>query len=323
MPITLAAPPESFKDRVDRFGIELELLDPYYEDDDDYCNCEDCVAERGYRESPSGDERCVDIAVDEFRRRRLTNFSYLHEYHCHCNECDPFRTGGALFAAQEDCTVGVEFVSRIIALDSEDLTTVATALPPALSDVYRLTGQEPDGYKSWGNHIHVGLDGGSSGRGFRRQTVSRAMSWIEGFLAEFRPEVQNRLATGGCAEMRGYNGSGPSKALTEPVGPYGRGRGYSSWLGSNPGTVEFRIWNTPVETDLVEFHAASSVAMARTGLWLALAAETFTLEREYDQDKWLSDHRNQVVDMAVSSFDDRFPHAYEHRERFADSLINV
>lgn len=260
--MTITAHLERAADEILLFGIELELCQPEssggsWHGSDGYSECPDCgscgvpdcdecsqcdTCEYGYCDDHRGE---VAIALAAMARHKLTEPNpYKHSYHCDCERCYYDRSS-PFFAAQNDCTVGVEFVSRIchIREDVDYLDTVALALRDAYSNGVSL----PDGHQPWGNHIHVGCQ--------NRRAVSR---WGAALFASDNWDWES-IASGGCRSggVRGYNGK-PAKN-----GGWSDDGNHGEWTSERGETCEFRLWNTPADPDLIGFHVCASLAIAR------------------------------------------------------------
>ena len=229
---------------IHRFGIEYEMFPRGYRGavgGDDWC-CEECDGARptpGYHGGvPEYIARASALGLAHDR---------AHEYHCRCDECSYTRSR-PLMATQNDATVAVEMVSRILDVRSEtDMDSVAEWI--AFVESWKADGHwMPDGVTTCGNHIHVGRDDANSypyltGAGFNLiQAAYAAYDWT-------------LVADGGCGRIRGYN--------TKPShGIYGFS---GSWLSSREHTVEHRLWNTPSDPERLWAHLGLSVALTRWG----------------------------------------------------------
>jgi len=217
------------------FGIELEMLpsqeDYDYDDGDDSAAC-----------------RAIDMMYDE----GLVGVAEQHEYHCRCDGC-AYDRSGSLFAAQEDGTVGVEFVSRILSTGSNSDMAELLRLRDFYPSLLRGIGWRPDGYFGAGNHIHVShplIDGSGP--------VDRAMAsaYMNAMMASDL-DAWRHIADGGCGNLRGYNGQG-----TRPDAfPSYAWEVSSSWVRLRAHTIEVRVWNTPAEADRLLVHPAISVGL--------------------------------------------------------------
>lgn len=251
----------SFNERVSKFGVELELLSRYDDDyDEDGCDCEECP----YCERSSDGN--VGEMLRIFRGYNLTEFHHLHEYHCDCGDCDYTRRFG-FFAAQRDCTVGMEFITRILDVHNASDVANLNRVPDALRQGYSRTGWSPDGDQDNGNHIHVALDGSGTDVRFRASTITGAHDWLFALSAEVD---LTSIADGGCGQIRGYNGDGARKAR---YSDYDRA---TSWFSHRRSTMEFRLFNTPSITDRVPMHATMAVGMFRWALTMAIRHRDFT-----------------------------------------------
>ena len=196
--------------------------------------------------------RMVDTAVTLFGEAGLTAHDHLHEYHCGCTMCRYNRTTpNSLLAAQNDPTVGVEFITKIMKTRSNADNQQMRALKQTYSEVLDATGWRPDGHVNAGNHIHVGWPDSTTDR--QRAQVHSLLNGM--FRAEHDLWTET-IATGGAPRVRSYNRA--------PVISFGDWSG--GWLGANTGTIEVRVWNTPVDPDRLLVHPALSVALVHWGL---------------------------------------------------------
>lgn len=230
---------------VGRFGIELELGDSGLSAGIRYCDCGSPCC-RGEYESDEPDKRVYDVLA-LFRNNGLTDHGDLCPYHCGCWMCDYSRddTGSNFLAAQRDCSVAMEFVSRIATVnDWEQVTEIGLTLDTiyARGDLPR-----PSQWDQWGNHIHVGVDD---------VNVDIAGAWVNALFCQ--PEMDwEALAAGGRSGLRSYN--------SKPTKYAGGGAYYGNWVSPDhyKGTVELRLWNTPRSGWYIGFHVAASLAMLR------------------------------------------------------------
>lgn len=203
------------------------------------CYCESPCCRGSYIEEHEGSDD-LWAALNVMEGAGLIEDTDVHDYHCGCGwRCDYTRSS-PVFTAQQDCTVGVEFVSRILSLD--DWEVVATT-GEAVDNIWRKTGRRPNGRAPWGNHIHVGA-----------RSPHRVSPWSAAFLAMESLDWE-LIACGGCASgrTRGYN-TKPHKG-SEP--------GWQGWAVGRDETVEYRLWNTPAEGWRIGFHVATSIALRR------------------------------------------------------------
>lgn len=244
----------STKRRINNFGIELECLDRGDDDSDSYC-CYDCNGPRD--EWSGGGSGNVATYVAAFVEHGLIDAvdNDQHPYHCSCGRCCYTREFPH-FTAQEDCTVGVEFVSRILHSDTDD--GIVDAACKAHDAAMRATGWRPDGYGSYGNHIHISRRGTDNGHAaFRGGTLNQMQALV---TATFAAGRWDRVAHGGCGTLRTYNGSQPGKRPTSTVAELDV---YTSWLSQRSATMEFRIWNTPSDAERIKAHVGLSLALWR------------------------------------------------------------
>ncbi len=328
--------------RITRFGIELEMLPPTPDEDDRYCDScdgdgylsnevEDFDEETGRYTYRTEDEPCDncggsgrvgedtnylgDTAVGVFREFDLTRHRELHSYHCNCGDCS-YRRGqdSGVFAAQEDCTVGVEFVSRILSTGDQD---VFDRLEEAVPAVWRATQWQPDGYESCGNHIHVGFAGADGQQRFLWDTVRAADGTLRALIGMF-PDGFEHLASAGLGMMRSYNGS-PRKTLK---GYDGRIDGNGSLLRLREQTMEFRLWNTPRDAERIAFHVNASLAMTRWAFarYAGKGPERRTqLLDDVREDRMSEDETASGV---ISMLDPSFKNHAQHREWLTAALAS-
>lgn len=213
-----------------KFGCEIEMF-AHYDDDVDV-----------------GDQ--VEMALNLFGTHGLCQHESLCDYHCSCDWC-VYDRPHALLAAQEDSTVGAEFITRILSTRSNKDLTELRRLQRAYAEVQDATGFYPDGDISCGNHVHVGWP-----EGLRPVEIGQARSLLNGLFSAEIDLWTEEIATGGAPHVRGYNAS--------PMERYDQWTG--SWLGANSGTIEFRVWNTPRDSGRLLVHPALSVAMTTWAL---------------------------------------------------------
>lgn len=252
----------SMMTRIARFGFELEMLDEGDQGGEVWVNCDacngtgevecgecghcsecgDCEGEGGsYREGASDRvETVLGLASASIGHR-----TDLCCYHCRCRQCDP-RRSAPFMTAQEDCTVGVEFITKIC--DVNDTTDI-----DQIAEVVRWYGQvlpfwRPDGRKCAGNHVHVSCRGADDGEVYftprRRGMASQLIRSVYGAWD------WEEAAGGGCGRVRGYN--------SKPYSPHD-----GSWLSERTETFEHRLWNTPAEPERIFGHVAASIAVQR------------------------------------------------------------
>ena len=254
-------------DRIAHYGYEYEMLprgsDP---DDDDYdpwdpdheqCNCDSCLDSR--REAWREDQPAYGEEVEDLIAH-LGPLAYrdIHSYHCSCSRCRDINRTDPIMNTQEDCTVGVEFISRILHYTPDGLDEIEDWVD-AMKAWARRGRWMPDGYESCGNHIHVGCER------IHTATRERAHAHIRAVHAAYN---WDDVADGGCGQMRGYN-SKPSK-----TGSYGS---WSSTKGSdNTRTIEHRLWNTPLDPERLHAHIGISIAVTRWAVALAIHDPDFT-----------------------------------------------
>lgn len=182
----------------------------------------------------------------------------LHGYHCGCADCRYDNPEG-LFAAQRDCTVDAEFVSRILEHGSRRANRAIHGIAGAM----QATGAAVHG--STGCHVHVakdGLDAAGTARLFR-------------LFNRYHREL-DEIASGGQSRTRGYNpppvgGILPARdalwtatELRESYGMYRAPGGdwSGSWMSDRGhGTWEFRLWNATRMAWRMKTYVGLSVAM--------------------------------------------------------------
>lgn len=292
--LTLPVDP-SIRQEVRRFGFEYEMLPNDHRDTFNNDDMNDAVDDHmdDWRQERDNDEdrefccdECEENAFDEeharfireYRRHHGTRGSTLvggpndlihrayandliaenarHSYHCDCDSCD-YRRSGPLMTAQSDCTVGVEFVSRIIDLNefdhpARDIQTWVEMMENWDED----GGWMPDGHTSCGNHVHVSSDGDDRACWAESPLRQRAYNNINSLYAAFD---WTNIADGGCGAIRGYN-SKPQRSDR-----YG-----GNWLSDRGyGTFEHRLWNTPREPQRLWAHIGISIGLQRWGFNIA------------------------------------------------------
>lgn len=187
-----------------------------------------------------------------------------HSYHCDCDSCD-YRRDDPLMTAQSDCTVAVEFVSRIIDLNNFDQAALDIQRWVEMMEYWDEDGGwMPDGSTSCGNHVHVSADGDENEGVWHGTTVRRnAHDHVNALYAAFD---WVDIADGGCGKIRGYN-SKPGRT-NEYGGNWLSDRGY--------GTFEHRLWNTPREPRRLWAHIGISLGLQRWGFNIAQNMPDFT-----------------------------------------------
>lgn len=286
------SPDPSIRREVRRFGFEYEMLpsghqdsledselaeavdehmDQWRTDRDDnqdetgsYC-CDDCentayAEERasylrrfGRGQTPVGGPRDL---INRAHANNLINDPQRHSYHCDCGDCD-YTRDAPLMTAQNDCTVGVEFVSRIIDLDNfdqaaRDIDSWVQMMQHWAEDGHWM----PDGRATCGNHVHVSADGDLAGRWEDSELRQRAFHNINAIYAAFD---WIDIADGGCGSIRGYN--------QKPQRDHDYG---GSWLSDRGyGTFEHRLWNTPRDPQRLWAHLGISIGLQRWGFNIA------------------------------------------------------
>jgi len=295
------------------FGIELEMIgdadtavsemmrlgfvDPDFADGYSRNTC-------GYDNCGCGEDDCsccngtCDCYSDRCGR--------LHAYHCDCSLCDYDRDFG-LFAAQEDCTVSAEFVSRILRVTSPSDMEELAEFDAQFSHIADASNWHRVG-RDAGNHIHVGASD--------RRAIGR---WTGLHMGTFR-EQWLKVGAGGGDEVRYYNGRpdetnvwGASQALRE----YHNG---SSWVSPRNATVEYRIWNSPRESGWIPFHVNMSLAMTR---WASLMHDRHGDITVGEAQKVVRAGRPRRAFSEVALFlDDRVPGSQTHEAKLMDLVQN-
>lgn len=235
-------PPDPEISRLVRhFGVEYEMFD---RGTNDYC-CDDCDGDRDdYDDNESPGTRLRGIAAD-----RGLCLDETHDYHCDCGDCDPNRD--TLMTAQYDCSVGIEFVSRILDVEAHNDVNQLARWVNVMTE-WKDSGEwMPDGSAACGNHIHVSSTGGPEDNVFTDAQQFEAARLINAAYAAYGWEL---VADGGCGKLRNYN----SKPRAQDVGYY------SAWLRSRDiGTFEHRLWNTPRDPERLWVHVGLSIALTR------------------------------------------------------------
>lgn len=235
----------------DENGVEIDCRVEWTE-------CDECDGRGYFYREAYGNNDDPDTALRVMRRLRLTTHDYLHPYHCDCNACAPFRST-PLLAAQEDCTVGIEWVSRAMRSPNN-----LNRIVEGHAEVMMQTRWRPDGYDTCGNHIHIGLPRAMRNASNAPDLTRLALNFIGAVLVE---KDWESLADGGCRHgIRPYNVKGgiigrDSRQKTETA--------YNgTWLDLKKfgRTFEFRLWNTPRDEWRIIAHAGMSMALTRWGI---------------------------------------------------------
>lgn len=269
--------------RIQNFGFELEMLTPEdsgeHEPDEEWDECSECYGDGRVTETQGeGDDEIevevtcpecggdggsyyypeydgasdrLESLVSAMRSAGLVHRSLygsdIHAYHCDCRICEHTRHEPFL-AAQQDCTVGVEFITKICSVHSkEDTDNIAKVV-----DVV-------NGFRSWmangwdedGNHVHVSVSGADDEDGVRFSRARREQAHRLANLV-YATYDWDRAADGACGRLRGYN----EKPGTSE---YGTG----SWLRFGSATFEHRLWNTPAVGERIFGHVGVSLALTR------------------------------------------------------------
>lgn len=256
------------------------------------------------RQQPAPPMETPSVLVRRALDAGLIADAHQHGYHCHCETCAPERSGPTM-CAQNDSSVAVEFVSRI--LDINDESNVAeVAAWIALMERWKADGGwMPDGRESNGDHVHVE-------RGAVDYNAARATGNIRALYAVYD---WTHVADGGCGQIRGYN----SKPTIDSQGGWLSDRGY--------GTFEHRLWNTPRDPERLWAHIGISIGLTRWAVSLALHSATPMFDREgswgaermsRDTFNYLASHRDDVVE-AVAAHIPQFAHR-DYAVRVLDNL---
>lgn len=196
--------------------------------------------------------------LEALRRADLTDLDGPHGYHCRCDEkCAPTRSGPH-FTAQNDSTVGIEFISRILKAGTAD-ADVVEQLISAYEIGMRWTEFVPQSGASHGNHIHVSNSGMDDGKSppFKFDTQQQVRHLLDTVMVYGNFE---EIADGGVGRLRGYNAR-PNKPAGDRVFAQWES---GSWIGNRGyGTMEFRLWNTPSEPRRIAAHIGMSIALTR------------------------------------------------------------
>lgn len=297
------------------FGVELEQLP----DNCSSSECDDCYGsgemtvecEYGHEHEvacdscngrghfDSDNEGAPDHAIDIMRNLGLTTHSYMHCYHCDCEECAPFRRE-PLLAAQEDGTVGIEWVSRAMR-SPRHLERIIEGHEAVMQG----TGWTPDGYESAGNHIHVGIP-----KDVRNSDTAQSAYLLAAALVVNKE--WERLADGGCGRLRGYNSKGVINHNN--AWPYN-----GSYIVQKRGgaTFEYRMWNTPSDPWRIAAHAGLSMAMTlwalekamtlapdgliqpNTAITVAEQVSLFDITDQWLPTNWV--RRDQIIELVTTS----------------------
>ncbi len=287
------------KKRISNYGIELEVLSrsdrrdrtpmlvdrapspPYLQD---YilsgCDCPACnQGERNWIEDDAAyhaalaawhlrqiDLRPVALAptlefLRTFRDARLTNATEAHVYHCECENCEHGRDHNP-FTAQNDSTVGIEFISRILTAGDVDSINIVKRVIDAYRTGCEVTGFVAQSGASHGNHIHVsnsGLDDGG-GSEFRSTTKKQVRHLLDTIMCRGNwPEIADGLV----GRLRDFN-SRPSKGDADGALTSHTGYESGTWIADKGyGTLEYRLWNTPRVPERIGAHVGMSVALTR------------------------------------------------------------
>lgn len=205
-------------------------------------------------------DRAVDVLFDN----GLTARRDRHHAHCQCSTCRYDRAEG-LMAVQEDSSVSVEFVSRILSTRSVRDRQEMKKLQEVYPDMMSAMNWRPDGYVGTGNHCHVGWPKAvlEPGRTRPNELLNARVVTVLSSLFAADPDLWRSIADGGCGRHREYNGVCAFRPYQ--AGSYYEaegGRFLGSWLmDRGHSTLEFRLWNTPLDPKRLMVHPAISVAL--------------------------------------------------------------
>lgn len=289
-------------DNVQRFGFEYEMLPTHMRDgryrgddyDDDCCceydedddctyTCASCRRDDSDHHGPGGSG---DL-IERFCGAGLIGDTDQHEYHCDCSTCSYTRSH-PLMTAQTDCTVAVEFVSRICDLRDDDWQNDVHSLVNVMNQWKRDGHWMPDGSYSCGNHVHVSHRGDNDTGEWPEWAVGETTvkRHIDALYAVFD---WTTVADGGCGHVRGYN--------RKP----GKNDGYGNWLSWRDETAEHRVWNTPREPERLWAHIGLSIALTR---WGFAVARSLPGHRFWDTGNYRSGMSDQVYDTITHNIED-------------------
>lgn len=245
----------------------------------------------GYEYEVAGNGRAV---LDVLYNACHVSMSYLHEYHCRCDECEPDNYGPRgewYWSAQEDCTVSAEFVSKILTWG----TPTAERAFQIMERAAVTAGADLSGDS--GMHVHVGKppteavlrDDDGEGRPLAFTTRQRTTWELVRLFVRYQDDLRD-IAAGFRGEVRGYNHplrvrdqrfwstdlSGPPDAAS----PHGQAATNAlrhvdgSWFSNSHGaTYEFRLWNTSKAAWRQRLAVAYSVAMTQAAYYGAGVTE--------------------------------------------------
>ena len=174
----------------------------------------------------------------------------LHHYHCHCHDCN-YENHQYLFAAQEDCTVSAEFVSKVLTFGSDRhkqaIKAITTAAVKANADLSHASGM----------HCHVDRSDMDNAADVR---LCRLFARYSRTLAHLAAMARDSVRT--------YNGGRPN---SDPdrygINRYGeRAYGVGSWLSNHENTWEFRLWNATKAPWRIHLATGMSVAMVEAAI---------------------------------------------------------
>jgi len=196
----------------------------------------------------------------------LWGSDHLHDYHCDCNDCDPWH--GYPIHAQEDCTVDGEFISKVLRYGSREADTVITGLTTALRKARARVGT------AGGFHVHVSKEGVDSAAALRlwrlymryQDTLAElASAQFAGVRDYNRPVAMADLIGGSSwSEREGRYVTNPATERTfwRDDSVIVRQPSYKgTWLCEREQTYEFRLWNATLAEWRMRLAIGVSVAM--------------------------------------------------------------
>ena len=254
----------SMTKRISNVGVELEMLGQCQCEREVDCECGSPCCSGSYTTEDDGVQG-LDSLLYVMDHAGLIEERDMCCYHCTCRSCkyDRDPANSYFLAVQEDPTVGVEFVSRILntRLNEHHMDELDKVVA-AVREFYTYGEWEPDGHESAGNHIHVSWHGNDNGGPeFRPRTRRQAAALINAAYAAFE---WHRVADGGCGRIRSYNSKpGPNTQSKIGDGEADDCGFHGSWTTQKSQTFEHRLWNTPVLPERIYDHVGISLALTR------------------------------------------------------------
>lgn len=193
--------------------------------------------------------------LDELADAGLVPEPRLHSYHCGCGTCHYTNTDYP-FAAQADCTVAGEIISKVFEYGTDAFDTAVAGLARCLvAGRARAHGQT-------GFHVHVGFPDDQAAR---TRLYAMAVYWQDDL---------HELGGGPDAVIRAYNYPLNRQWLEGDRNPV---KGF--WLAYRPdiGTIEFRLWDGTTSEFRMRLAVGLSVAMVRAALDGVTATEQSAL----------------------------------------------